>query len=402
MRVIKTEATAEQKGRFARTTREIGQRLGDRLFAEIAREPVTARPRRALRTSVSLVLAFVLAALVHMGGLLLIVATVVLWIRPWDNLFVAIAAFALPLLAWSGRPRLAPPPQGLIDRTSFPTLHALADRAAQALGAPPADGIAVSTELNASICRAGWSGKRYVTLGLPLLLLMHPDERAAVVAHELAHGVNGDPLRGHFLYSAVHALFTCESVLRPVAIGESGREQQLGPLISMLAIPVDLAMLAVSKAFGLLGQGMLLLVYRESQRAEYLADRLAAAVAGGMATRSMLQALSLIEPAGETMHRIALERGLADLPALLRDFRRDLPAAEVERWRERSRGEGWRVDATHPPTAMRIDMLARFPEHVGRRLLSDAETQQLDAELARLLPDIQRELTNHYVVGLNG
>jgi len=396
------EATGEPKGRFARAARAIGQRLGDRLFAEIAREPVMARPRRAARASASLALAYALATLVHLGSLLMVVTAVMLWIRPWSNLFVAIAAFALPLLAWAVRPRFTPPPQWPLDRAAFPALHTLADRIARALGAQPADGIAVSTELNANFRRAGWRGERHVELGLPLLLLLRPGERTAVVAHELAHGVNGDPLRGQFLYSAVDALFTCETVLRPAAIGESGREQQLGPFISLLAIPVDLAMLAVSKLFGLLGQGMLLLVYRESQRAEYLADRLAATVAGAASTRSMLQALSLTEAADEAMHRAALARGLVDLPTLLQDFRRDLPSAEVERWNARSRSEGWRVDATHPPTAMRIDMLARFPEHGGEPLLSEAEEQQLDAELVRLLPDVQRELTNHYVVGLNG
>jgi len=403
VRTITTEAAAaDPKGPLARSARNIGRRLGERLFAEIAREPITARPRRALRASASLGLAYAAATFVHLGSLMLVAIAVALWVRPWSNVFFAIGAFALPLLAWSVRPRLTQPPPARLDRAAFPALHALTDRAAYALGSPAADGIAVSTELNANFRRAGWSGRRHVELGLPLLLLLHRDERTAVVAHELAHGVNGDPLRGQFLYSAVHTLFTCEAVLRPTAIGESGREQQFGPFISLLAIPLDLATMAISKAFGLLGQGMLLLVYRESQRAEYLADRLAATVAGGAATRSMLQALSLTEAADAAMHRAALQGRLTDLPALLRDFRRDLPAAEVEGWLERSRSEGWRVDATHPPTAMRIDMLAHFPEHDSTRLLSDAEEQQIDAELARLLPDIQRELINHYVVGLNG
>jgi len=389
-------------GRFARAARELGLRLGTRLFTELARQPIAAHPHRDVRGSASLILAHGLAALVHLSSLLLIAVAALLWLRPWTNLFVLIAALALPLLAWSVRPRVAPPPEELLRREDFPTLHTLADRTAQAMGAQPADGLAVSTELNASFRRAGWRGRRYVTLGLPLLLLMRPDERAAIVAHELAHGVNGDPLRGHFLYSAVDTVFTWSTVIRPAAIGASGREQPFGPFISLLAIPIDLAMLAASQAFGLFGKGMLLLVYRESQRAEYLADRLAASVTGPGAMRSALRTLSLSEPAEEMLHRAALNGGLTQLGALLREFRRDLPELELERLNRLSRREDWRVDATHPPTALRIDMLARFPEHGSPPLLNDGEETLLEAELARLTPNVQRELTNHYVVGLHG
>ncbi|MFN3629436.1 MAG: M48 family metalloprotease [Casimicrobiaceae bacterium] len=42
----------------------------------------------------------------------------------------------------------------------------------------------------------------------PLMAILSPEERIAVMAHELSHGANGDPLRGTFLSGAVNTLVT--------------------------------------------------------------------------------------------------------------------------------------------------------------------------------------------------
>ena len=100
-------------------------------------------------------------------------------------------------------------------------------------------------------------------------------------------------------------------------------------------------------------------------------------------------------------------RASTQFSRMLFDRLRDDPldtmqASERERQRRLSKRKGRRVDATHPPTALRIAMIQQRPALPARIWLSDAEESQLDAELASLEPEIQRRLVSHYLVGIHG
>ena len=379
---------------------ELGTRSSDALFDELKRAPATTSARRGGARSRSLLAAYAIAGAVHMSSLLLVVASGLIWIAPWPNLFVVVAALTLPLLAWSLRPRIVPPPEELLSRHAFPALYRAADRIADAMQAPHAEAIGVSCEFNANFRRAGWRAKSYIELGVPLMLLARPSECLAIVAHELSHGVNGDPLRGRFLYSAVATLERWVEVIRPVSIGSAADGVSFGgPLVSLVVIPFELAMLGVSRVLEGIARGILLLALRESQRAEYWADRLVVSVVGTEAMQAALRMLAIIDAAEAAQRRQAFAGGIHDLAALLNTVRADMSASEIARIEELGRRERRRVDLTHPPTALRLDMLAAWPSQAAAIEFHATDLLEVQQELLRLMPDIQRELTNRYVVG---
>ncbi|EFK94930.1 peptidase, partial [sediment metagenome] len=149
-------------------------------------------------------------------------------------------------------------------------------------------------------------GKAYVELGAPLMAILQPSERLAVLAHELSHGANGDPLRSMYLQGAVNTLASWGTSARPPGIGTLGDGMPFGPIISLLGIPIDLLMLAVSEALFAAARGLLLLVMRQSQRAEYKADLLAASVAGSKEMMTALEKTYLGDSVLESVRRHAL------------------------------------------------------------------------------------------------
>ena len=82
------------------------------------------------------------------------------------------------------------------------------------------------------------------------------------------------------MFGAVNTVSLWAMTVRPMSIGNAGNGLAFGPFVSLIAIPFELALLAASELLFLFVKGVLLLVLRQSQRAEYLADRLAATVCG--------------------------------------------------------------------------------------------------------------------------
>lgn len=379
-------------GRWQTLRRELGRRLAQRLFDDLARAPdaVASRPANALGAR----LAFAIAAAVYAAGAAFGIAGVAILLAPWQNLFIVLLGITLVLLCALARPRFGALPDRPLARADYPMLHHLAERVAQAIGARPPHAIEIGAEFNASYRTAGWRGRRCVMLGAPLLAVLDAEERVAVLAHELSHGANGDPLRGRFLFGAVQTLETWTDTLRPEAIGQNGRGLMGGPIIGLLLIPLDLlqALLAWMLMRGV--QAIYVLVLRSSQHAEYLADRLAARVAGRAPMQRMLHKLEHGDTALRALRRHLLTQPETSFAAPLRHAVDALSDDERTQRQAESRARLWQVDATHPPTALRIDMLALGPAHAAQPLLTPAEQQALDAEFESLIDSQRRELAN--------
>src|SRR5436305_1493785 len=79
---------------------------------------------------------------------------------------------------------------------------------ARVTGSPTPDLLAVSPRFNASVSRAGWRGRRVLTIGLPLWSALGDDQRVAVLGHECGHEVNGDLRSTVLVGSAIASLHT--------------------------------------------------------------------------------------------------------------------------------------------------------------------------------------------------
>src|ERR1044072_3131247 len=112
------------------------------------------------------------------------------------NFYVIKFGWVLLMLAWVVLRALwvrLPAPEGIrLTREQAPRLFELADELAAKLEAPRVHVLQVDGEYNASLAQVprlgpfGWQ-RNYLTLGLPLMQALTPEQFRAVLAHELGH-----------------------------------------------------------------------------------------------------------------------------------------------------------------------------------------------------------------------
>jgi Zn-dependent protease with chaperone function len=131
---------------------------------------------------------------------------------------------------------------------------------------------------------------------------------------------------------------------------------------------------------------------RSDQRAEYLADRKAAEIAGSDATVWALERTLLAEASYRALER-ALRFGteLEPLEAVRRAVT-EVPAREVERQIRVSRTRDTRIDSTHPPTYLRTRLIRARPAQHALVVLDVERNRRIDHELAGAAQAVLKEL----------
>jgi Zn-dependent protease with chaperone function len=368
---------------YAAAGRRLGDRLATRLIAAERLEPRLTPAKAGAYAIAAGVFAFTLAC--ALGGVLLIVLN-------FPHPVAIVLGLLLLALAFLMRPRLGSvPDEGHVAREGARHLYGLVDRIAEALDADRVDLIVVDHEFNASWAIVGLRRRRVLTLGLPLLAALGPQERVAVIAHELAHGRNGDSTRGLVMGSALNGLIELYGVIAPNPAGVEYHddlgifERIANGFLWILSRPV----------YGLILLQIHLLL-RDAQRAEYLADALAARVAGTDATVRLHEHLFLAPVVDWVVQRSARERVQEQLFGDIAEAVAAVPERERERRRRVARLEGARLDVTHPPTASRIRLLEERPHLDAAVRLSAAGAEAIDRELVSFHSALARRLVDEH------
>ncbi|MEU9126527.1 M48 family metallopeptidase [Kitasatospora sp. NPDC048540] len=318
---------------------------------------------------------------------------------PWP--LRVLGAIGLPM-AYVLRPRFGRLAPGVtpLRRDEAPALYALADRVAAAVGSRPVDVIVVGGDFNASYARYGVRNRSLLVLGLPLWAALTPQQRIALLGHEFGHDVNGDSRRGRWLGSALWALEEWHRMTLPDRSRSEGVD-----LVFFLAGTVQrLLMGGLNALVTGLYRALERLTVRSGQAAEYRADALAAGVGGTAAVRGVLEVLLL----HATAESVVLRRrnrprpvrrtadGTADGPDLWTELAERIaavPPSERERRLRLSARELGAVDATHPPTHLRLRMLTTRPPVTEPSVTADpAQQGAVEAELAPHRVKIAEEL----------
>ena len=376
-----------------RTVGAIARRLDGRLHEEMAN-----RANLAPRLTASKLGGYAIAVAVHAASLGIAAAGV--WLLLSDvTLFPKIGGALLIGLAFLMRPRLgARPSEGVLPREEAPALYALANEIAEELGAPGAQTIVVTPDFNASWSTVGLRRERVLSLGLPLLAVLDQEEQVALIAHEVAHSRNGDAFRGLIVGSAVDSLWQLYVTLAPDSAQLDSSE------VSVLEVVSRPVMWLMAQPFRLLLLLELQFLLRDSQRAEYLADALAARVAGTSAVVRLHEKLLLDGSATMAVHRYAMGRQAVegDVFDAMRDAIAGVPAREVERRRQLARLETTRLSATHPPTGKRILLLERRA-NVPASLTPDVtRLEAIEADLRDVRSRLSKRLVEQYRSSLHG
>lgn len=368
-------------------TNRLNLRFGDRLSKQLFDELLT-RPDLQRSFSWSLGIAYLLAGIIHAITIACLVGGVFLIWFGWLNFWMITGGLLLIAIAFVTRPRIPKLPDDLIPRSELPELYNLIDKVCAQLGHRPIKGLRINHDFNASYAVAGWGQHSVITIGLPLFSVLRPNEKVALLGHEIGHGVNGDISRGMFIGSAINSLDTWYGLVMPDSVfsSESG-------MPGIIMAPMNLLLMGLGGIIYSTTYLMLLLLFRRMQRAEYLADDLAAEVAGTEAELGSEQKLYFGSTYWFAMQRVALGASSLNFIEEFQLQMQSIPAHEVERIQRVANMENSRLDATHPPTPLRFQFIASRPYRQPKIILSEKEESAIDNELQPYY-----ELVHHWVV----
>jgi Zn-dependent protease with chaperone function len=337
-------------------------------------------------------IATVLAVVVHLTTLGLVVAAAWIWTTGAFVVAKVILTVLLVVIAWEMRPRLHKRPLDVaLTRDDAPSCFRVLDEVARVTASRPPDHVVVSADVNASFGRNGWHGPRVLTIGLPLWNALTDRERLALLGHECGHDVNGDVRSLVVVGTAINTLWEWAGLLRPTR-RKWGIGQTSVSLFSIAELLVPVLLLPLSVLVGLLALGLGRLAARSGQRAEYQADDLAAVAAGTEAAVSLMEATLVTERSVESMRITARADRGADVWARQRELMASIPQAQRERWRRLAAREQHSIDASHPPTLLREDMLRSRPSRSPALDPRDLPMQAMTAELFTRRDDVTRRL----------
>lgn len=379
----------EKRGRLARARHAQAQRHGERLLAELG----AGGDLRARRDSAA-VLAVAVALVVHALTLVLTAGGLWFLVGGWGGWGMVPGLFLLAL-GWSLRPRFGRLPENtpVLRRADAPELFALVDEIARVAGTRGVDAIAVDGEINASVEGYGVRGRRLLTLGLPLWEVLTPQQRIALLGHEMGHYVNGDTGHGLVVWTAGRSLSTWYYYFLPID-DPSGLDR----IVNLLYIPPRL----IVRGLMTLLSGLTL---RAARRAEYLADRVGARAGSTEAALGLLDRLLISDSAAVTLQRevnlsaLKAPRGRAAADALA-DGLWDRLAADLASVPEHERARlrrvavlrGHSVDDSHPPTHLRHACLL-IGEPLPAAVVSDPERElRIAGELADVRAKVARRI----------
>jgi heat shock protein HtpX len=209
----------------------------------------------------------------------------------------------------------------------------------------------------------------------------------AVLAHAVAHGVNGDVTRSFLVGSALRSLDEWIYLLQGVGHhARSGPEALAGYLTWILSLP-----------FALYQSLLTQLLWLDKQQAEYFADYLASTVSGTDASIGALRRLSSSEHLHDVLLKSAFSNSQSGSYILQRysEHIYTLPGREWQRLARAAEQEHARLDASHPPTAHRIEFLRAHPR-IEQMTVSDKRMKTIDSELQSLHDKLGGRLIAQY------
>jgi heat shock protein HtpX len=363
----------------------VASRLTEAQFLALAEGPLTPRRMTAARLTT-------LATSVVLLAVVLAIAVLGLWLFFFDFFSLStILGAALLGVAFMLRPRLGRLSQlseegRIVDLDKAPHLVALVQRVATAVGAPMPQALMLGYDLNAFTTTVGLRRTRVLCIGLPLWATLEPQERVALLGHELGHFVNGDVRRGPLTHVAKTTLSRVALLFNLKGVGGRGLleyvssvlTRALGRLVAGVARALQVVLVWISQ--------------RDSQRAEYLADELAARAGGTAAAVALADQLVMTESIDTVVRREARAgNGMPAWQDAARVARTNL-AVKLPLLRRLSRHTEVSLYASHPPTGLRAEMLERRPAQAAAVTLTESEAAQIDQELAVHEKRVIREL----------
>ena len=342
-------------------------RMNRRQFADLRGGPITP-------PSLSLPDLFVTAVSVVMLLGVIVLAVLGVYVAFFTEIFFPwLIGGVLVLIAIALRPRFGKLDKQAreLDRADAPELFRLIDQVSAAIGTKPPHVVLASHRMNASAGAYGVRRRRVLKLGMPLWAVLTPQQRVALLGHELGHFVNGDVAASPLNSMA----FTTLAALSDMTVPTYNRG-----LIEWFA---GLMMTVFHEGFAAAQICVTAMALRSRQRAEYYADSLSAWAGGTEAAVGLLD-VALLHEGMYTMVRAAARRSdhATDWVAAGRTAQAEL-ASRIPRLRQLDKRDSASLFVTHPPSGLRAQMLESRPYVAPAVVLTESVSAAIDAELAK-------------------
>lgn len=370
-------------------------RLGNKRGKGIYKKLI-ARKELLPGMTLSNLLVFMLATLVHLVSIIsLILGSYLLFFHNSNYLFLA-AGLGLLGVSWLARPR-APKldkTEHLIAREEFPNLFSAVDQLADAMKVRKIDGIVINEDFNASVTQIGWTRRNIIKIGYPLFSILEPEEQMAILAHEFGHIKNGDLTRSFYIGSALFSIQTWYELLEPVPLDE--REN-----MGIAELPVYYFMALIAQIPYLFYFLLVHFLYDNAQKGEYLADDRSANTVGYHHLIKAMKKFEYAETFYSTVRDMAINRNKLNLFHVMHERIVTMPLREKERLSRCSQMESAKLDATHPPTYYRVQMLEKFSARPFSPAVDKEVLSSIRGELDSQQERIQEQLIENYRYELN-
>jgi hypothetical protein len=155
----------------------LNQSQGLALYHDLLKKD-TFRPTFGLTTF----LIYLLAAIVYLFEIVFFVLAVYILIHGYQHIATLVLAVVLFGLAWFARPRFRQLPKHPLDKHNNPHLYQVVAILAKSMSTH-VDVIDVNEEYNAGVYLAGLRQTRVLTLGLPAMVVLTNEEKAALICH---------------------------------------------------------------------------------------------------------------------------------------------------------------------------------------------------------------------------
>jgi len=379
-----------------RRAAESSARRSRQLFEQISRNGVKGPPRRLTVLNLVALMVHLLTVLVLVTGLAVLIDGFGLWLPVRiviGGLLVGVAAVVQPF--WSRSRSKAKP----LTAADAPQLFSLIEEISKELGCRGVDGILISGAFNASIGHSrkhGW----VMTIGLPLWVTLEPQEKVAVIGHELGHQLNNDQRTGLLVGGAAATMSRWAYLLKPATHPGAKvmrRGRNMGSGVASLAEPLAiLLMLPLAAAAAGLAWLLEVLAARQGLTAEYYADALGARVAGTNASVASLEKLLLSAACTrQLIHNAKFNRD-ADPWQEIAAYAASIPPQEMERQRRLGRLRLPAIDDSHPPTQLRADLIRSLPYETPKVALDAGRRAAIERELQGAIKAVTRRLRSQY------
>jgi hypothetical protein len=336
-----------------------------RLAEALAQGRLGGRERSAAAFLLSLpVLAVPLPGL--LGGLALAA-----FYRPfWVSIPLAAIAFTLTAIF---RPRInrLPAEAQAVLRDDAPQLYDVLDRLAAQTGTPRLTSVLVTVAGRVAVERIGWTRRRVLLIGLPAWSVLAPQERYAAIAHALNDDQRG--VHDRVLGAAEHILTELNLTVTPGVLDEAPEwrmgtwegEAYIGNYSTEDQIRHSYLTKLGNALFGPPIRGYRRMLRKLNlpgrQRREYRIDRRVAELTGSEPTARSLERVLLAGTCFRALQRAVRFNRDGDPLEVLRRTAAEIPDHELDRQLHVDRLRNGRVDADHPPTWRRTQLLRANP-----------------------------------------